>query len=63
MKNNKDQSKNVNISDKELDRDLINLHLPEKDIVPDSLDVDDETHYDEDMKDWLKERTRKSNAE
>lgn len=45
----KQQKKNINISDKELDRDIINLNVPEADITPGEL-----TCYDEATEAWLK---------
>lgn len=45
--------KMINITDKELDRDIINLGLPERDLVPEKS-IDDISYYDDEMKDWLK---------
>lgn len=45
----KDITKWINITDKELDRDIINLHLPEADITP-----GEQTCYGEEMEAWLK---------
>jgi hypothetical protein len=49
----KKKRKMINITDKELDRDIINLGLPERDLVPEK-NVDDISYYSDDMKDWLK---------
>ena len=53
-----DTKQKINIEDKELDRDLVNLNLPQEDMVPDSLD-EDTSYYDDDMNDWLKEDSEK----
>ncbi len=49
----------INISLKELDRDIANLHLPEPDMTPESS-IDDLDFYDDKMKDWLKNRERRN---
>ena len=42
-------SKKINITDKELDRDIVNLNLPEVDLISEkNLDF-----YDDEMKEWL----------
>lgn len=42
-------SKKINITDKELDRDIVNLNLPEIDLISKkNLDF-----YDDEMKEWL----------
>jgi hypothetical protein len=56
-----DTSKNINIDDKELDRDIRNLHLKPLDMVPPST-VDECEFYDDDMKDWLKGEAEKANS-
>jgi len=50
--------KKINISDEELDRDIINLGLPERDLVPEDS-IDDISYYDDEMKDWLKNMDKK----
>lgn len=45
----KEETPNINISDKELDRDITNLNLPEADITPGELNC-----YDEATEAWLK---------
>lgn len=44
----KDIAKWINITDKELDRDIINLSLPQADITPGELDC-----YGPEMEEWL----------
>jgi len=45
----KTMSKKINITDKELDRDIVNLNLPEVDLISEkNLDF-----YDDEMKEWL----------
>ena len=48
------RSKKNNISDKELDRDIVNLRLPVIDQTP-PLSFDDFDEYDDEMRDWLEE--------
>lgn len=45
----KDITKWINITDKELDRDIVNLNLTEADITPGEID-----YYDESMELWIK---------
>ena len=45
----KQDKRNINISDKELGRDIINLTLPEVDITPGELNC-----YSPEMEAWLK---------
>lgn len=47
-----DNKKKIHISDKELDRDISNLDLPEPDMS--IVDIDDLDFYDDDMKEWIK---------
>lgn len=48
-------AKETNISDKELDRDITNLTLPESDISPEDS-IDSLSFYSDDMKKRLKEK-------
>ena len=53
--NDKGTKKRINISNKELDRDIINLHLEE---IPlhDGKTLDECDYYSNEMKDYLKNR-------
>lgn len=51
-------SNNINITNKELDRDIVNLHLEEIDMNPAGDDFMDA--YDDDMKEWMKDRVKKN---
>ena len=51
----------INITDNELDRDIVNLDLPELDMVP-PKSIDDLDFYDDEMKDWLKGEGQATNS-
>jgi len=51
-------AKKTNISDKELDRDLVNLNLPEPDMSPEDS-IDDLSFYGEATKKLLKDQLTK----
>lgn len=50
-------AKKTNISDKELDRDIVNLRLPEPDITP--VELDDLSFYEDDFIEELKKDSSK----
>ena len=51
-------AKKTNISEKELDRDIVNLRLPEPDMTPESS-IDDLSFYSEESKQRLKDMLTK----